>query len=322
MTGQSLVLPLFPGAVDIVADVHGEIDALRALLHYLGYRDGVHPEGRRLVFLGDLTDRGPDSPAVIDLVESLLSRGLAQCVMGNHELNLLLGKERHGNSWFYAKREVLDRSGQVVTQQLADEAMRRRTLGLFASLPLVLEREDLRVVHAAWHHNAVEEVRNQSDAVAVFHRFERAIDEKLDRLAITDEVERNLVLQNDNPVKRLTSGPEERVATPFYAGGKMRHEGRVAWWNSYGEDVWCVIGHHWRISLPGDEGERLFDPAQPFAPLGNGRVMCIDYSVGKRWRERLDGRSEGSFLTFLAALRWPEKVLYFDDGRTIPLTVQ
>src|SRR5205814_91493 len=138
-------------------------------------------------------------------------------------------------------------------------------------------------------------------------------------LGIKDEVERELTHQNFNPVKMLTSGPEKQVETPFYAGGKMRQEGRVAWWNDYREDVWCVIGHHWRISLLGDEGEKLFDPAQPFAPLGNGKVMCIDYSVGKRWKERLDGRTEGSFLTSLVALRWPEKILYLDDGRMLPL---
>src|SRR5262245_736141 len=148
MNGQPLVRPLFSGPVDVIADVHGEIDALRTLLDHLGYHDGIHPEGRRLVFLGDLTDRGPDSPAVVALVESLLTRKLAQCVMGNHELNILLGRVRHGNNWFYGKTEMLDRSGQVIAQQLADDTIRQQTLSLFASLPLVLERDDLRIVHA------------------------------------------------------------------------------------------------------------------------------------------------------------------------------
>jgi hypothetical protein len=59
---QSLVQPLFDGPVDIIGDVHGEIDALRSLMRHLGYKDdGFHPENRRLVFVGDLTDRGPTS---------------------------------------------------------------------------------------------------------------------------------------------------------------------------------------------------------------------------------------------------------------------
>src|SRR5690242_8042872 len=89
----SLVQPLFDGPIDIVGDVHGEIDALADLLRHLGYTGhGDHPEGRRLVFLGDLTDRGPDSPAVVSLVQSLVSTGRAQCILGNHDLNVLLGE--------------------------------------------------------------------------------------------------------------------------------------------------------------------------------------------------------------------------------------
>ena len=61
----SLVQNLFAGSIDVVGDVHGEIEALRTLLTRLRYGpDGSHSDGRRLVFVGDLTDRGPDSPAL------------------------------------------------------------------------------------------------------------------------------------------------------------------------------------------------------------------------------------------------------------------
>ncbi len=64
---DSLVQPLLAGPLDIVGDVHGEIDALHNLLNHLGYREsGVHPEGRRLVFLGDLIDRGPPHVGLCD----------------------------------------------------------------------------------------------------------------------------------------------------------------------------------------------------------------------------------------------------------------
>ena len=53
--------------LDIIGDVHGEFEVLQALLHHLGYHEyGVHPEGRKLVFVGDLCDRGPDSPAIMN----------------------------------------------------------------------------------------------------------------------------------------------------------------------------------------------------------------------------------------------------------------
>jgi Calcineurin-like phosphoesterase len=70
---SSLVRKLFDGPLDIVGDVHGEIDALRCLMRHLGYAaGGTHSNGRRLAFVGDLTDRGPDSPAVFELVKSLV----------------------------------------------------------------------------------------------------------------------------------------------------------------------------------------------------------------------------------------------------------
>ena len=62
---MKLVGQLFDGPLDIIGDIHGEIDALESLLIHLGYEeDGAHPEGRRLVFVGDLVDRGPDSAGI------------------------------------------------------------------------------------------------------------------------------------------------------------------------------------------------------------------------------------------------------------------
>ena len=73
-SAEGLVRTLFEGDLDIVGDVHGEIGALESLLGELGYdSSGHHPDGRRLVFVGDLTDRGPDCPAVVRLVAEPVS---------------------------------------------------------------------------------------------------------------------------------------------------------------------------------------------------------------------------------------------------------
>ncbi len=50
------------------------------------------------------------------------------------------------------------------------------------------------------------------------------------------------------------------------------------------------------------------------AVLDDGRAMCIDYSVGKRWKERLAPGFDGRFQTRLAALRFPDRTLVFDDS--------
>ncbi|MFG2605105.1 polynucleotide kinase-phosphatase [Streptomyces sp. NPDC048514] len=73
------------GPFDIIGDIHGCSSELEALLVRLGYVDGVHPQGRTAVFVGDLVDRGPDSPGVLRRVMSMVRSGAALCVPGNHE---------------------------------------------------------------------------------------------------------------------------------------------------------------------------------------------------------------------------------------------
>ncbi|BDM71621.1 hypothetical protein HEK616_51080 [Streptomyces nigrescens] len=86
------------GPFDIIGDIHGCRSELESLLGRLGYvpvRDGLgravdaaHPEGRTAVFVGDLVDRGPDSPGVLRLVMGMVAAGHALCVPGNHENKL------------------------------------------------------------------------------------------------------------------------------------------------------------------------------------------------------------------------------------------
>ncbi|WP_333775088.1 polynucleotide kinase-phosphatase [Streptomyces sp. IBSBF 3136] len=73
------------GPFDVIGDVHGCSAELEALLTKLGYTDGAHPEGRTAVFVGDLVDRGPDTPGVLRRVMSMVKHGHALCVPGNHE---------------------------------------------------------------------------------------------------------------------------------------------------------------------------------------------------------------------------------------------
>ncbi|NED14326.1 polynucleotide kinase-phosphatase, partial [Streptomyces sp. SID9124] len=76
------------GPFDIIGDIHGCRSELDTLLGKLGYVDGAHPEGRTAVFVGDLVDRGPDSPGVLRRVMSMVADGNALCVPGNHENKL------------------------------------------------------------------------------------------------------------------------------------------------------------------------------------------------------------------------------------------
>ncbi len=81
------------GPFDIIGDIHGCYDELTALLNLLGYQiDGETarpPDGRKVVFLGDLVDRGPNNAAVLRLVMGMVSAGNALCIPGNHDIKLL-----------------------------------------------------------------------------------------------------------------------------------------------------------------------------------------------------------------------------------------
>ena len=87
------------GPFDLVGDVHGCVGELRTLLTSLGWElrlDGAgralgarHPEGRTAVFVGDLVDRGPDTPGVLRLVMGMVRDGTALSVSGNHEAKLV-----------------------------------------------------------------------------------------------------------------------------------------------------------------------------------------------------------------------------------------
>jgi protein phosphatase len=83
------------GPFDIIGDVHGCFDELAELLAALGYQvapDGasaVHADGRKAVFVGDLVDRGPATPAVLRLVMGMTAAGTGLSVSGNHEAKLV-----------------------------------------------------------------------------------------------------------------------------------------------------------------------------------------------------------------------------------------
>jgi protein phosphatase len=111
------------GPFDVIGDVHGCRAELETLLVELGYSltgdeqgrptDAVHPDGRKAIFLGDLVDRGPDTPGVLRLVMGMVGGGNALCVPGNHESKLVKALQRR-------KVQVTHGLAETLTQ-LAEE---------------------------------------------------------------------------------------------------------------------------------------------------------------------------------------------------------
>ncbi|ADG77124.1 Metallophosphoesterase OS=Tsukamurella paurometabola (strain ATCC 8368 / DSM / CCUG 35730 /CIP 100753 / JCM 10117 / KCTC 9821 / NBRC 16120 / NCIMB 702349/ NCTC 13040) OX=521096 GN=Tpau_0483 PE=4 SV=1 [Tsukamurella paurometabola] len=136
------------GPFDVIGDVHGCAAELRTLLTELGWTvraDGAeHPDGRTAVFVGDLVDRGPDTPAVLRLVMGMVDAGTALCVSGNHEAKLVRALKGNRVTVAHGLQESLD--------QLAAETEEFRTAatrfmdGLLSHY--VLDRGRLVVAHA------------------------------------------------------------------------------------------------------------------------------------------------------------------------------
>jgi predicted kinase len=82
------------GDWDVVGDTHGLLDELIELLTKAGWPivDGrllPHPQGRKLLFLGDLVDRGTQSIALLRFLKKAVDAGLALCIKGNHDAKLV-----------------------------------------------------------------------------------------------------------------------------------------------------------------------------------------------------------------------------------------
>jgi hypothetical protein len=242
-----------------------------------------------------------------------MDEGHAQAVMGNHEFNAVRayhdGKPKADQSWLFPAARPLRHRGIAVPQTIAG-LQTEEIVHFFASLPIALERRGdhpVRIIHACWDDNAVELVRHERDVIDTYERHRQRIERTLDAESVRGEDERELRYQNDNLIKLLTSGRETLSPTAIVINEKPRYRHRDPWWGRTGEVPLTVVGHYWRIGLPGEQHEvAAYSVTGPRHAL-LGRVMCVDYSVGRRFRERIDGPLIGPYLTRLGALRLPER---------------
>ncbi|MEV1051161.1 polynucleotide kinase-phosphatase [Streptomyces sp. NPDC049887] len=135
------------GPFDIIGDIHGCSSELDTLLGRLGYVDGAHPEGRTAVFVGDLVDRGPDSPGVLRRVMDMVAGGNALCVPGNHENKL--GRWLRGRNVQHT-HGLAETVEQLEREDATDPEFRERVAAFIDGLVshYVLDEGRLVVCHA------------------------------------------------------------------------------------------------------------------------------------------------------------------------------
>jgi hypothetical protein len=293
---------------DVIGDVHGQYDKLVGLLKALGYRDNAgswRQTNRTVIFVGDLIDRGPKQLATVDLVRAMVDAGSARCIMGNHEFNAIAWStpdpelpgeflRRHG------KPGNLDQH-RAFLSEVAGTPRYSEVIDWFKTLPLWLDFGGLRIVHACWHQESIDQLQPLTGPGNT----------------VTDEL---MLLGNRKghpvyeAVEVVCKGPE--IALPGGVSfndkeGKVRHEVRVRWWlpdaRTFREagivppgkqrtipDVplpaeWkghrysgppVVFGHYWFTGIP-----------QVISP----QFACVDYSAAREGplvAYRWDGEDE------------------------------
>jgi hypothetical protein len=143
---------------DIIGDIHGHATTLLCLLETLDYSlddEGVyHHKERKAVFLGDFIDRGSEESKVINIVKPMIEKGYALAVMGNHEFNAICYHTDHPETG-EPLRQHSDKNTKGHKAFLAEYPLKgkktKEAIEWFKTLPLFIELDNFRVIHACWN---------------------------------------------------------------------------------------------------------------------------------------------------------------------------
>ncbi len=151
---------------DIIGDLHGCADSLVELLQLLGYRRkaGVwQHSSRQALFLGDIIDRGAQIRETLEIVYRMVEAGHAHCIMGNHEYYALAWHMSAPNETEQLFVRDHNQRHARLWQETAEEFAQHPQewhdyLDWFAQLPLYLDGERFRLVHAYWDNRLIKQV--------------------------------------------------------------------------------------------------------------------------------------------------------------------
>lgn len=277
---------------DFIGDIHGHFDALEILFKKMGYekKNGIYSHTERFpVFIGDYIDRGPKIIETLQLVRAMQENDAAIALMGNHEFNFLCfhHTDEKGNAFRENSEKNLEQLIKTKTALNASEEL-ESYLNWMASLPIAINNNDFRAVHAQWNEDAVELLNNSGI-------------NKLDETGLrtlyhdSDLLEKTELLLKGFEIKGL---PEH---LHYYDAEKhKRTDGRIKWWketqsNKFGdifaslpEEVYhkdiAGFTHEFReyyksTDKPVFFGHYWLNPAD--FGLASENSCCVDFSIAK-----------------------------------------
>ncbi|WP_018403509.1 metallophosphoesterase [Marinobacter gelidimuriae] len=155
---------------DLIGDIHGYATELKALLAKMDYQeiDGVwqHPE-RRVIFLGDFVDRGPEQVETVNIAHNMVKNKKALAVMGNHEFNAVAWATpdpKYPGEFLRSHDDKNQDQHQAFLDQVGEGSdLHKSMIRWFKTLPVYLDLPELRVVHACWHPKYLKTVGSLTD---------------------------------------------------------------------------------------------------------------------------------------------------------------
>jgi hypothetical protein len=204
---------------DIIGDIHGYASRLEKMLTKLGYQNKTghfsHPF-RKVVFLGDYIDRGPEIRNTLRIIKAVVDNGAGFAIMGNHEFNAIAFHTlTDENTWMRLHDENSIRQHIETLKQIAHPYPQEwnKYLHWFTTLPLALELPGIRVAHASWQAECVDFYQTNCADSCV-----SVLSSMVDPLTMAGKAR-----------ERLLSGVKLRIPgsgpTPQYI--------RVKWWPNY-----------------------------------------------------------------------------------------
>ena len=220
----------------IIPDIHADFSRLEWSMKQAR-------SGNQIIFLGDLIDAGKNvkSPAdlqVLQYVRELIDRGKALSILGNHELNAILfhrnykitGKPLRSHS----PNNLKQHNSFIFEFGIQTKAAKYWTEWMLETVPLWIEFDGFRAVHACWTQSDIDLIRERRPTGHLKQ-------EDLEEVALKES-------PFAKAVERLVSGPEAKLPDPYFFNdnnGKARTEIRLSWWNSSAE-TWRDIA----LSVP------------------------------------------------------------------------
>ncbi|MFL1455416.1 metallophosphoesterase [Marinobacter sp. GN3S48] len=292
---------------DLIGDIHGHATELKSLLTKMDYEEieGVwqHPE-RKVIFLGDFVDRGPEQVETVTIARNMVENGQALAVMGNHEFNAVAwATEDQQNPGQYLRPHIeknLKQHKAFLEQVGEGSELHQSMIEWFKTLPLYLDLPQFRVVHACWHPEHLSAITRYTDSE---NRLLPDAWEKASRKGseVYEAIETllkglEIPLPGDHHFFDKDKNKRTNIRAEWWRQGELTYRDLAMVPKEYIDQIpHEPIASH---VLPGYDGEKpvfvghYWMTGEP-APL-NDHIACLDYSVagkhgGKLCAYRFDG---------------------------------